>query len=66
MKETTHYNLLSKLIIAYLGSEAVGKPAVQTQFQHFEGEERDLPRQVHWIGYNLQRLQNTLLYVRSW
>jgi hypothetical protein len=56
MKETSHYNLLSKLIVSYLGSEAVGKPAVQTQFQHFEGEERDLPRQVHGIGYNLQRL----------
>jgi hypothetical protein len=42
------------MIVAYLGSEAVGKPTVQAQFQHYKGEERDLPRQMHWVGHDLQ------------
>jgi len=45
-----------RLSVAYLSSQAVGKPAVQSQLQHDKGEERDLSGEVHGVWTNLQNL----------
>jgi hypothetical protein len=42
--------------VAYLSSEAVGKPAVQSQFQHDKGEERDLPGEMNGVWTNLRNM----------